>query len=89
MSPFSTLVAAGLALSGLAGLTGDAPHPHAAGQVLYCTGCLCQEDRPAMSVPGSWIPSGTIGRRITLRFVPRDPAAARIAGRCGRPASRG
>jgi len=89
MSPISVLFATGLALSGLAGLAGDAPRSHATGDVLYCTGCLCQEDRPAMSVPGSWLPSGTMGPRVTLRFVPRDPVAARIAGRCGRPAPRG
>lgn len=88
MSPVLSLIAAGIALSGLAGLTGDAPRSHAAGNVLYCTGCLCQADRPAMSVPGTWVQSGTMGRRITLRFVPHD-AAALASGRCARPASRG
>lgn len=85
MPPFLTLMAAGLALAGLAG---DVPRAQAAGDLLYCTGCTCQADRPAMSVPGTWVRSGTMGRYITLRFVPREPSAAQIAGRC-RPLPRG
>lgn len=87
LSLVSTLTAAGLALAGALGLSGDVPGRHAQ-SVLYCTGCTCQTDRPAMSVPGTWVQSGTMGRRITLRFVPREPSAAQIAGRC-RPLPRG
>jgi hypothetical protein len=68
------------------GLTGDAPRAPTAA-VLYCTGCLCQEDRPVMATPGDWIPTGRMGARITLRFQPRDPAR-RIASSC-RPQPRG
>jgi hypothetical protein len=86
-SPLTTLTAAGIALAGALGLSGDGPAGHAR-SVLYCTGCLCQEERPVMSVPGTWVQSGTMGSRITLRFVPSDPHATRLAEGC-RPARRG
>lgn len=82
----ASLVPAALVLAGTLGLTGDAPRAPTAA-VLYCTGCLCQEDRPVMATPGDWIPTGRMGARITLRFQPRDPAR-RIASIC-RPQPRG
>ncbi|WP_296577227.1 hypothetical protein [Phreatobacter sp.] len=80
VSPLSTLAAAGFALVGAMGLAGDAPR-HQATAVLYCTGCLCDEDRPEMATPGDWRPSGRMGDHITLRFHPRDPAQTASACR--------
>jgi len=80
LSSLSTLTAAGIALAGAMGLSGDAPRPQATA-VLYCTGCLCDEDRPDMGVPGDWRPSGRMGDRITLRFQPHD-SAGRTASAC-------
>lgn len=88
MSSLATAAVTGvLALAGVIGLAGDTPRAETAGSVLYCSGCLCQPDRPVMSVPGEWVPSGTMGTRTTLRFVPRDPNR-RIATSC-RPPARG
>lgn len=86
-SPLSALTAASIALAGALGLSRDGATGHAR-SVLYCTGCLCQEERPVMSVPGTWVQSGTMGSRITLRFVPGDPRATRLAESC-RPGPRG
>ncbi|MCA0319987.1 MAG: hypothetical protein LCH88_18165 [Proteobacteria bacterium] len=76
-----------LMLAGLSGLAGDQPQPVPNDHVLYCSGCLCDTQRPVMSVPGAWVPSGTMGTRTTLRFVPTDPNR-RIASSC-RPPARG
>ena len=76
-----SLAAGFLAVATTVGLAGDAPRPN----VIYCTGCLCQDDRPQMSVPGEWVPSGTMGARTTLRFEPRDPNR-RVATSCRPPA---
>lgn len=80
VSHLSSLAAAGFALAGAMGLSGDAPR-HQTTAVLYCTGCLCEEDRPDMAVPGDWRPSGRMGDRITLRYHPRDPAQTASACR--------
>jgi hypothetical protein len=82
----SSLAAGALALAGVIGLAGDTPVSGAESRVLYCSGCLCQDDRPQMSVPGEWVPSGTMGARTTLRFVPRDQNR-QVASSC-RPAPR-
>jgi hypothetical protein len=71
----------------LAGLSGDAPRTAPTDTVLYCSGCLCDTQKPVMAVPGAWVPSGTMGTRTTLRFVPSDPNR-RIASSC-RPPARG
>jgi hypothetical protein len=76
-----------LALAGLTGLAGDTTAAGPRGDVLYCSGCLCDAQRPVMAVPGTWVPSGTMGTRTTLRFVPSDPNR-RIASSC-RPPARG
>ena len=83
----TALVAGTLSLAGVFGLAGDTPQTAAGSQVIYCSGCLCQNDQPRMSVPGEWVPSGRMGNRVTLRFVPNDPAR-RLASSC-RPPSRG
>lgn len=83
----ASLVPAALVLAGTLGLSGDAPRRPAAAP-LYCTGCLCQEDRPAMATPGDWVPSGRMGARVTLRFQPRDPARRMASASC-RPTPRG
>jgi hypothetical protein len=87
VSPLSTLAAAGFAIAGAMGLAGDAPR-HQATPVLYCTGCLCDEDRPEMSMPGDWRPSGRMGDRVTLRYHPRDPAL-QAASTCRRASPAG
>jgi hypothetical protein len=81
----ATVLGGALALAGLAGLAGDTPAPPA-GEVLYCSGCLCDRQKPVIAVPGTWVPSGTMGARVTMRFVPSDPDR-RIAS-C-RPPARG
>lgn len=84
LSPLS-LAAGAFALTGVLGLSGDAPRgPNVA--VLYCTGCLCDAERPDMPVPGTWVPSGRMGDRVTLRFQPENPAR-RTASTCGRPSA--
>ncbi len=86
LTTLASLFPAALALVGTLGLTGDAPRAPAT-SVLYCTGCLCQEDRPVMTTPGDWVATGRMGARVTLRFMPHDPAR-RIASSC-RPQPRG
>ncbi|MCZ8316477.1 hypothetical protein [Phreatobacter sp.] len=87
LMPLSSIAAAITAVAGLAGLAGDAPRAMAPQSVLYCTGCLCDEERPDMPVPGEWRPSGRMGDRITLRFEPREPG--RTASSCRRPNTAG
>lgn len=85
-SPLS-LSAGAFAVASALGLAGDAPRvptvsaPTVA--VLYCTGCLCDAERPDMPFAGTWVPSGRMGDRVTLRFLPQDPAR-RSASACGR-----
>lgn len=57
----------------LAGHDGRPPRATTGDDVLYCTGCLCDTQQPVMTVPGAWVPSGTMGARTTLRYVPNDP----------------
>ncbi|KAF0137063.1 MAG: hypothetical protein FD152_718 [Xanthobacteraceae bacterium] len=85
LTTLAGLVPATLALAATLGLPGDAPRAPAA-SVLYCTGCLCQEDPPVMATPGEWVPTGRMGARITLRFRPQDPS--RVATSC-RPQPQG
>lgn len=85
LSPLS-LAAGMVALAGTVGLSGDAPRPPGNVAVLYCTGCLCDAERPDMPVAGTWVPSGRMGDRITLRFQPQDPDR-RTASTCRRPAA--
>jgi hypothetical protein len=87
LSLSASLLTGTLALAGLTGLAGDTPVTASPGNVLYCSGCLCDAQRPVMAVPGTWVPSGTMGTRTTLRFVPSDPNR-RIASSC-RPPARG
>lgn len=87
LTTLSSLVPAALVLAGTMGLSGDAPRTPAASP-LYCTGCLCQEDRPVMATPGDWVPTGHMGARVTLRFQPRDPARRMASSSC-RPTPRG
>ena len=87
LMPLSSLAAAVTAVVGLAGLSGDVPRAVTPQPVLYCTGCLCDEERPDMPVPGEWRPSGRMGDRITLRFQPHE--AGRTASSCRRPQSPG
>lgn len=86
LTSLASLVPAALVLAGTMGLSGDAPGTPAA-TPLYCSGCLCQEDRPVIAAPGDWVPTGRMGARVTLRFIPHDPAR-RIASTC-RPQPRG
>jgi uncharacterized protein affecting Mg2+/Co2+ transport len=71
----------------VAGLAGDAPQTPPTDNVLYCSGCLCDTQKPVMAVAGTWVPSGTMGTRTTLRFVPSDPNR-HFASSC-RPPARG
>lgn len=82
LMPLSSLAAAVTAVVGLTGLSGDAPRAPRAEPVLYCTGCLCDEERPDMPMAGEWRPSGRMGDRITLRFEPRE--TGRTASSCRR-----
>ena len=78
--PVATLVAAGFFI--VAPARPEAPA--AAVLFAYCTGCLCEDTAPAMTVPGEWRPNGAmIGNRIVLKFVPRE-AGLRLAAGCGR-----
>lgn len=83
----ATMLTGTLMLAGFTGFAGDQPPPAPNHHVLYCSGCLCDTQRPVMAVPGTWVPSGTMGTSTTLRFVPTDPNR-RIASSC-RPAGRG
>ncbi|MBN8944262.1 MAG: hypothetical protein J0H01_32445 [Rhizobiales bacterium] len=80
--PAATLVVAGFFVSGSAPL---AAAPAVPVPVTYCSGCLCDDTPPSMSVPGDWLPSGgMLGGRIVLKFVPREQPA-RIASSCRPP----
>ncbi len=82
-----TALAAGLMLTGGLALAQDTPAPSP--NVMYCTGCLCDDTPPQMTTPGGWVPSGTMGARTTLRWQPNDPPRDILAtGRC-RPPPRG
>lgn len=85
--PVSSLTLATLALAGVFGLSGDAPRQPQSAAVLYCSGCLCDTDRPDMAAPGRWVASGRLAGHVTLRFRPDDPALA-SASSC-RTATRG
>lgn len=84
--PAVTLVAAGFFLSGGGAETRPAEPARSTrpAEVTYCSGCLCDDTPPQMSVPGAWLPSGgMLAGRIVLKFVPRDQDV-RVAGSCGR-----
>ena len=79
--PATTLVVAGFFMSGAAS-SATAITP---ANVTYCSGCLCDDSPPRMSVPGDWLPSGgMLGGRVVLKFVPRDQGA-RLASSCPPP----
>lgn len=71
--PAVTLVAAGFFLPAAAGARPTEPaRPTAPAEVTYCSGCLCDDTPPQMSVPGVWLPSGgMLAGRVVLKFVPR------------------
>ncbi len=52
LTTLASLAPAALVLAGTMGLSGDAPRTPAA-TPLYCTGCLCQEDRPSWPRPAT------------------------------------
>jgi hypothetical protein len=51
--------------------------PAAAAEPVYCSGCLCDDERPDMPLPGAWQPTGAmIAGRPILKFVPRHAEAS-------------
>jgi hypothetical protein len=85
-----TALLAGLMTTGGLALAQDTPSAGPRSNVLYCSGCLCQETPPQTRGPGRWVPSGTMGSRTTMRWRPAEPpGGGHVASAGCRPPPRG